>query len=329
MNSPTTAPPRTAPNDLLRIADLSPDELSHILALARAMKEGPGPWRDAFRGESLACYFAKPSTRTRVSFEAAAHRLGLLPIMLRPEELQLGRGEPITDTARVLSSYCAAIVVRTSAQHELECIAAAASAPVINALTDLHHPCQVLADVITLREQFGGVTGLKVAYLGDGNNVAHSLMEIGALLGMGVVVAAPAEFAPDQELTVEAELTARTHGGSIDVTDDPERAVAGADAVYTDVWVSMGDEAETRRRHEVLEPYRVTTELMSLAAKDAVFMHCLPAHGGEEVDEDVIDGPQSIVFAQAANRMPTEQAVLYDLIKAARAGCEPRGRSGL
>jgi ornithine carbamoyltransferase len=318
MSAPTASRTRIAPADFLRIADLSPEELKHILALASAMKEGPGPWRDAFSGESLACYFAKPSTRTRVSFEAAAHRLGLLPVMLRPEELQLGRGEPITDTARVLSSYCAAIVVRTFAQHELECMAGAASVPVINALTDLHHPCQVLADVMTLREHFGAVAGLKLAYLGDGNNVAHSLMEVGALLGMEIAVAAPAGFEPDPEITVEAEITARTHGGSIDVADDPERVVAGADVVYTDVWVSMGDVDAARRKHAALEPYRVTTKLMSLAAKDAVFMHCLPAHRGEEVEEDVIDGPQSIVFAQAANRMPTEQAVLYDLIKAPR-----------
>ena len=318
MTAITQAETRTAPSDLLRIADLSAEELKRILMLADQMKEDPGRWLGSFAGESLACYFSKPSTRTRVSFEAAAARLGLVPIMLRPDELQLGRGEPISDTARVLSAYCVAIVVRTFSQLEVEAIAASATVPVINALTDQHHPCQALADVMTLREHFGGLMGLKLAYLGDGNNVAHSLMEVGAKLGMEVAVAAPPEFLPDPEITTEAQITARVGGGSIDVTDDVIRAVEGADAVYTDVWVSMGEESETGNRRQKLESYRVTPELMAHAAKDAVFMHCLPAHRGEEVEAEVIDGPQSIVFAQAANRMPTEQAVLYELIRASR-----------
>jgi ornithine carbamoyltransferase len=315
--APTTSQTRT-PADLLRVADLSLAELRHLLALADAMKEYPDRWLGVFQGDSIACYFAKPSTRTRVSFEAAAARLGLVPIMLRPDELQLGRGEPITDTARVLSSYCAAIVIRTFSQHEVEALAGAASIPVINALTDQHHPCQALADVLTLQDHFGGLTGLKLAYLGDGNNVAHSLMEIGGMLGMEVAVAAPRACWPDHEITLEAEVTAARHGGSITVTEDPATAVRGADAVYTDVWTSMGAEAEAEQHSAALAPYRVTTELFSLAAPDAVFMHCLPAHRGEEVATEVIDGSRSIVFAQAANRMPTEQAVLYELISASR-----------
>jgi ornithine carbamoyltransferase len=303
-----------APADLLRIADLSVAELKHLLALADAMKRYPDRWNGAFAGQSIACYFAKPSTRTRVSFEAGAARLGLVPIMLRPDELQLGRGEPITDTARVLSSYCAAIVIRTFAQHEVEAVAEAASVPVINALTDQHHPCQALADMLTLRERFGELSGLKLAYVGDGTNVAHSLMEACAGLGVDITIAGPREYWPDPQIRLETEVTAARHGVTVVVTDDPAEAVRGADAVYTDVWASMGSEGDADERRAAFSPYRVTPQLMSLASRDAVFMHCLPAHRGEEVVADVIDGSQSIVFAQAANRLPTEQAVLYDLI---------------
>jgi ornithine carbamoyltransferase len=222
-----------------------------------------------------------------VSFEAAIFRLGGLPIMLRPDELQLGRGEPISDTARVLSSYCAAIVVRTFAQADVAELAEFASVPVINALTDEHHPCQALADCLTLRERFGDLVGLPVAYVGDDNNVATSLREAAALTGIDLRIAAP--------------------------PDDPREAVADARAVYTDVWVSMG-QSDTQARRARLEPYRVTTELMQLAAHDTVFLHCLPAHRGEEVEAAVIDGPRSLVWQQAANRLPTEQALLHTLV---------------
>jgi len=286
----------TQNTDLLRIADLSEGELHALLDLAGAMKAEPHARLDALRGESVACYFSKPSTRTRISFEAAAHRLGALPIMLRPDELQLGRGEPIADTARVMSSYCAAIVIRTFAQSDVEEMAAAASVPIINALTDDHHPCQALADLLTLRERFGDLAGLKLAYVGDGNNVARSLVEAGALAGMEVVLASP----PGYELDGAGA--------------DPRDAVAGAHAVYTDVWVSMGDEAERERRLRDLRAYRVDPALMALARPDAVFLHCLPAHRGEEVAAAVIDGPQSAVWQQAGNRLPTEQAALYALV---------------
>jgi ornithine carbamoyltransferase len=306
----------TSQRDFLRVADLSARELHDVLSLAAQMKADRGFGRGAFTGEVVACYFAKPSTRTRVSFEAAAARLGLVPIMLRPDELQLGRGEPISDTARVLSAYTVAIVVRTFAQHEVEAIAGSASVPVVNALTDSHHPCQALADLMTLEERFGGLSGLKLAYVGDGNNVAHSLMEGAAMTGMDIVLATPPDFRPDPEILLEAEVTARRHGCAVALTDDPREAVRGADAVYTDVWVSMGEEEERARRLAMLAPFRVTTELMALASQEAVFMHCLPAHRGEEVEAAVIDGPQSVVFHQAANRMPTEQAILFDLIGA-------------
>ena len=293
----------TTPTGLLRISDLESGDLTRLIDLAAAMKAEPRGWYDALAGTSVACCFSKPSTRTRISFEAAVHRLGGLPIMLRPDELQLGRGEPIADTARVMSSYCSAIVIRTFAQRDVEEMAAAASVPVINALTDDHHPCQALADVLTLRERFGDLRGLPVAYVGDGNNVAHSLIEAAALTGIDLRLACPEGYRPDPEI-----------GAGANVMEDPRAAVAGARAVYTDVWVSMGDEAERRRRLADLEPYRVTPGLMAVAASDAIFLHCLPAHRGEEVAADVIDGAGSAVWQQAANRLPTEQAVLYALV---------------
>ena len=213
------------------------------------MKRRPGGWRKTLRSQSVACYFTKPSTRTRVSVEAAVHRLGALPIMLRPDELQLGRGEPIADTARVLSSYCAAIVIRTFAQADVEAVAAASTVPVINALTDEHHPCQALADLLTLREHFGQLEDVAVAYIGDGNNVAHSLMEAGALAGMDIRVACPPGYEPDAEILARAPAPRRVR-----VVHDPHEAVEGAHAVYTDVWVSMGDEAEQERRLAELAP---------------------------------------------------------------------------
>jgi len=299
---------------LLRISDLRSGELEELLDLAAAMKRRPGGWREALRSESVACYFSKPSTRTRVSVEAAVNRLGALPIMLRPDELQLGRGEPISDTARVLSSYCAAIVIRTFAQADVDAMAAASTAPVINALTDDHHPCQALADLLTLREHYGQLAGVAVAYIGVANNVAHSLMEAGALATMDIRVACPPGYEPDAEILAGAERCARENGGSVRFVYDPHEAVEGAHAVYTDVWVSMGDEAEQERRLAELSRYKVTPELMAQAADGAVFLHCLPAHRGLEVAAEVIDGPQSLVFAQAANRLPTEQAVLYALM---------------
>jgi ornithine carbamoyltransferase len=301
-----TAVTPTPKQDLLRIADLAPGKLEALLSLSAAMKEDPQGWLDALPGESVACYFSKPSTRTRVSVEAAIHRLGALPIMLRPDELQLGRGEPIADTARVMSSYCAAIVIRTFAQSDVQTMAEAASVPVINALTDDHHPCQALADLLTLRERFGGLEGLQLAYVGDGNNVAHSLMEAATLAGFELWLACPPGYEPDDAIT-------RVAGDTVHVVRDPREAVAGAQAVYTDVWVSMGDEEERVRRLSDLGAYRVDADLMALAAHDAVFLHCLPAHRGEEVTADVIDGTRSAVWQQAANRLPTEQAVLFAL----------------
>ena len=296
----------TEPRHLLRISDLTSDQLDRLLRLAADMKADPRGWREAQAGKVLACFFSKPSTRTRVSLEAAAQRLGMLPLMLRPDELQLGRGEPISDTGRVLSGYVDAITIRTYAQSDVDELAAAASVPVINALTDDHHPCQALADLLTIQERFGDLEGLRLAYLGDGNNVAHSLMEAGALAGMDVVVSTPYGYRPHAEIEVATHATLEA---------DPREAVRGANVVYTDVWISMGQDAERDKRLAALAPYQVSAELMDAACPDAIFMHCLPAHRGEEVTADVIDGPRSVVFQQAANRLPTEQALIHTLIE--------------
>ncbi len=296
----------TSPRHLLRVSDLSAIELNRLLDLAAEMKADPLGWRDAQAGKVLACFFSKPSTRTRVSLEAAAQRLGMLPLMLRPDELQLGRGETIPDTARVLSGYVDAITIRTFAQSDVEELATAATVPVINALTDEHHPCQALADLLTIREHFGQLEGVRVAYLGDGNNVAHSLMEAGALAGMEIVVSTPYGYRPHAEIAIATHAT---------LEPNPFDAVRGAQVVYTDVWVSMGEETQRAVRLDALADYQVSSAIMNAASHDALFMHCLPAHRGEEVTAEVIDGPRSVVFQQAANRLPTEQAMIHTLIE--------------
>jgi ornithine carbamoyltransferase len=290
----------TKARSLLKVSDLDADEFERLLDLAEAFKARPQAHADSLRTTTVAMFFEKPSTRTRSSFAAAAYRLGAMPMALRPDELQLGRGEPTADTARVLSAYMAAIVIRTFAQTELEEVAANADVPVINALSDTHHPCQALADMLTLREHFGTLSGMKLAYVGDGDNVANSLIEAGALTGVEIAVACPPGYEP------------AVSGAT--VTHEPAEAVRGANAVYTDVWVSMGEDAQRDRRLADLRPYQVNEALLQHAAPDAIFMHCLPAHRGEEVTAAVIDGPQSCVWQQAANRLPTEQALLYTLL---------------
>jgi ornithine carbamoyltransferase len=305
---------RAVPPDLLSIADLSEAQFAAALDLAEEMKASPGGWIDALRSETLACFFEKPSTRTRVSFAAAAHRLGMLPLVLRPDELQLGRGETVADTARTLAGFCAAIVIRTFAQETVEELARESRVPVINALTDQHHPCQALADLLTLREVFGRLDGLRLAYIGDSDNVARSLMEAGALSGVEVVVASPPAYQAEAIERRQVLEFVAAHHGHVGLVEDPHEAVAGAHAVYTDVWVSMGAEADAEKRMRELAPYQVTPELMAAAEPDAIFMHCLPAHRGEEVAAEVIDGPASEVWRQAANRLPTEQAIVYALV---------------
>jgi ornithine carbamoyltransferase len=299
-----------------RVTDLTALELRTVLDVAEAMKATPAHWEDVLRGETIGCIFEKPSTRTRVSFAAAIARLGATPVSLSPAELQLGRGESIADTARSLSGYCAAIVIRTFAQATVDELARWATVPVVNALSDEHHPCQALADVLTVEEEFGSLTGRRVAFVGDGgDNVAHSLLEVGALVGLDVTIACPPEYAPTPALLRDARQLAVASGAVLAVVADPREAVADADVVYADVWASMGEEAERKDRARVLAPYQVTGELMALAKPSAIFLHCLPAKRGEEVAADVIDGRQSRVWEQSANRMPTEQALLLALTR--------------
>jgi ornithine carbamoyltransferase len=301
--------------DLLRIADLSSEDLKRLLELAGEFKYSPRRHHRLLRNESVVCYFAKPSTRSRVAFETAIARLGGVPISVGPAELQLGRGETIEDTARVLSRMAQAIVIRTFADDDVRRLAQATTVPVINALTDGHHPTQALADLFTLKEHFLRLRQLRVAYLGAGNNVAHSLMEACALVGVDLVVATPDGYQPLPDVTVRARDRAERHGGHLHLTRDPLAAVDGADVVYTDVWLSMGDsESERAARTAALRPYQVNAELMSHASPDAVFLHCLPAHRGDEVTAEVIDGPRSLVFDQAESRLHTAQAVVFALV---------------
>ncbi len=303
-----------APDHLLSLAELSPDDLDGLLALAAEIKSDPAAHDGALRGRTILMHFTKPSTRTRLSFTAAIARLGGTTVFPAPGELQLGRGEPIRDTSRIVSCYCAAVVVRTHAHAEIEEFAWWSAVPVVNALTDLHHPCQALADVLTLRERFGSLEGLEIAYVGDGNNVAHSLIEAGALAGMHLRLACPDGYRPAAVVIDRARVVAGATGGSITVLEDPAEAVTGASAVYTDAFVSMGEDDLRDAKLAALGRYQVDDALMARARPDAVFMHCLPAHRGEEVTDDVIEGPQSIVFDQAGNRLWTAAAVLVRLL---------------
>jgi ornithine carbamoyltransferase len=299
---------------LLTLDSLGREGITSNLALAAHLKSLKGQAREAVAGGRLGLIFDKPSTRTRVSFEAAAFGLGMLPITLRPDELQLGRGETIADTARVLSRYLSAIAIRTFEQSRVEELARYATIPIINALTDDHHPCQALADVMTLQEEFGDLAGLRVAFIGDGNNVCHSLIQAAGYLDFTFAISTPEGFEPKAEIVASARAQAGGRGGSIELGRDVREAVRGADAVYTDVWASMGQEKEREERARIFAGYKVDADLMALAAPRAIFLHCLPAHRGDEVTDEVIDGPQSRVWDEAENRWYTEQALLYTLI---------------
>jgi ornithine carbamoyltransferase len=288
--------------------------LRALLNLTHRLKGKPDLIRNRLAGGRIGLIFDKPSTRTRVSFESAAWQLGILPIALRSDELQLGRGETVADTARTLSLYLDAITIRTFAHERVIELADAASIPVINTLTDEHHPCQALADVMTIEEEFGHLGGISVAFVGDGDNVSHSLIQAAALTGFDLRVATPAGYEPSSEIVAAARAAAEDTGGTISLLHDPVEAVTGADAVYADVWTSMGREAERAARLEAFAGYTVDEALMARAADRAIFLHCLPAHRGEEVTDAVIDGPASRVWPQAENRMHTEAALLYGLI---------------
>ncbi len=310
------------PDDLISIDDLTAPQIIDVLDLADELRDerasavaaGRSPVRDVLRGRTVALVFEKPSTRTRVSFQVGVAELGGSPLTLSSAELQLGRGETVADTGAVLSRYVHAIVIRTFGQDRLVELAAAADVPVVNALTDREHPCQALADLQTIRGATGGLEGRTLAYVGDGNNVAHSLLLAGAKVGLSVRVAHPEGFAPDASVVGRSRQIAATTGAEILVTTDPRQAVAGADAVYTDVWASMGQEDEADERLAAFEGYRVTADLMSLTANGAIFLHCLPAHRGEEVSAEVIDGDASRVFDQAENRLHAQKALLVRLL---------------
>jgi len=302
--------------DLLSVSDLSSDELSRILELTKTLKaeRGHAKWKAALSGRTLAMLFMRPSTRTRVSFDVAMHELGGHSITLSPSETQLSRGETVSDTGRVLSRYVSGIMARVTSHSILVDLAQHSSVPVINGLSDLEHPCQAIGDVFTMLEKFGHLGGISIAYLGDGNNVANSLILASALMGMSVTVATPVGFEPRQDIVATASRFAKASGGEVAVVKDPLKAVAGADIVYTDVWVSMGNEDETEARKRALAPYQVNDQVMRAASEGAIFLHCLPAHRGEEVTDDVMDGSQSAVWQQAENRMHAQKAILLSLI---------------
>jgi ornithine carbamoyltransferase len=301
--------------DLLTTADLTVDDTNELFRLAEVYRRDPDYSPIFLHHNLVALHFTQPSTRTRVSTEAAVVRLGGTPTMLTPDELQLGRGETIEDTARVLSGYVAAIVIRTPSDERLARFAAAATVPVINAMTARHHPLQSLTDLFTLRQLFANLRGRRLAYVGAGNNLAVSLAQAAALSAVDIVLATPDAYPPDEDGITVARRIAATTGSQVHRTTDPRAAAEGASAVYTDVWLSMDDPPEQAdARRDALTPYRVDAELMSVALPEAVFLHCMPAHRGDEVTAEVFDGPRSLVLRQAANRQPIVQAVLYALL---------------
>ena len=309
--------------DLLRTADLSRADVDLLLDTAADFAKNPLRSKDALAHKSVAIYMTKPSTRTRLSSETAVAHLGGTPIFIRGDELQLGRGETIADTAKIISGYCDALIVRTFAQSDVDELGANASIPVINALTDDDHPTQLLADWLTIRETFGSdVKGRKFVYLGDGNNMSHAWLTMGAIMGAHVVAATPSgKWAPNSDVVAKAQAIAQKTGATIEVTNDPEAAAKGASALYTDVWMSMGDpESERAEKTKVLAPFAITDALMSLTTSDSIFMHCLPAHRGEEVAASVIDGPKSVIWREAYHRRTTIQALLYHLTRGELAG---------
>jgi ornithine carbamoyltransferase len=310
---------------VLAAADLTCVALDALLELASDLRRHADAYDGALAGETLACLHAPPTAGATLPAAVAAQRLGMVSVVLPWEDLQLGDGEPIGDAARALATGAAALLTHAFAHRTLKEIAAGAAVPVINGLSDQHRPCQALADLITLRERFGGLAGMRLAFLGDGcTAIAHSLMEAGALAGMEVRIACPPADRPDLLIEFGARVVAELHGGRVTVTEDPDDAVAGAHAVYTTAWVPPGHEAEHDARVERLRPYRVLPRLMKLADPEAVFMHCLPAHRGEEVSAQVIDGPRSVVEEQAANRVRAEEALIYALVKEGR----PSARGG-
>ena len=299
---------------LIGIHDLSAQDVAEMLDLAQDIKARPAAYRQRLSGKTLGMIFQKSSTRTRVSFEVGIYQLGGLGLFLSSRDIQLGRGEPLSDTAHVLGRYLDGVMARTFAHSDVEELAAPGVLPVINGLTDLLHPCQALADMLTVRERFGRTHGLKLAYVGDGNNMAHSLMFAASKAGMDFACAAPEGYWMDREVVAQGRSDAAAAGTALVETAHPAEAAAGAHVIYTDVWASMGQEAEQALREEAFQGYQVDAALMDSADPDAVFMHCLPAHRGEEVSAEVCDGPRSIIYDQAENRLHLQKAVMVTLM---------------
>ncbi len=297
--------------DLLSVADLSAAEIEKIIAQALKMKRGTAP--QLLSGKILALVFEKPSLRTRVSFEVAAHQLGGYCFYLSPDEVGLGKREPVSDVARVLSRYVHGIIARTFSHQTLHTLARYSSVPVINALSDLEHPCQALADILTIHEKKGKLKGLNLAFIGDGNNVAHSLLLAASLTGINFRIASPLGYAVRDEIVQAAKGFASHSGSQVLLIEKPEQAVEDADVVYTDVWTSMGQEAEAEQRRKTFAGYQIDYRLLSLAKKDAIFMHPMPAHHGDEVAVGIIDSPCSVVFDQAENRLHLQKALLAEM----------------
>ncbi len=301
--------------DFLSVRDMDTDEIHETFRIARDMKADRRKYSEALKGETLALIFEKPSLRTRTSFDVGIQQLGGYSLYLSPAEISLGKRESVHDVAKNLERMVQGIMIRTFAHQIVVDMAKYASIPVINGLTDYSHPCQAMADFMTILEHKKSLKGLKLCYVGDGNNVAHSLMFAGALLGVSVTVLCPPDFEPDPAAVKQAVDDAQTTGATIEVVHDPFTGVKNADVIYTDVWASMGQESETEKRKKIFQPYQVNSELMAQAKSDALFMHCLPAHRGDEVTDAVIDSAQSVVFDEAENRLHVQKAIMYQLMK--------------
>ncbi len=300
--------------DFLSIRDYSTAEIREFLSEAFAIKTNPSRYADALKGKTLALIFEKPSLRTRVSFDVGIQQMGGFSVCLLPSEISLGKREAVRDVAKNLERMVQGIMIRTFAHEIVEQMARHASIPVINGLTDFSHPCQAMADYMTMLEAKHDLQGLKLAYVGDGNNVTHSLMYGAARLGVHIAVATPEGYEPDDAVVQWTRENGKKTGSKLDVVHEPAEAVAGADVVYTDVWASMGQESEAAKRKTIFQPYQVNEQLFGLARPDAVFMHCLPAHRGDEVTDGVIDSDRSIVFQQAENRLHAQKAIMLALM---------------
>ncbi|MBZ5566900.1 MAG: ornithine carbamoyltransferase [Acidobacteriia bacterium] len=301
--------------DFLSLRDFSPRQIRELLDLAADIKASPKAYADSLKGKTLAMIFEKPSLRTRVTFDVGIQQLGGFSLYLSPAEINLGKRESVYDVAKNLERMVQGIMIRTFAHEIVKRMAEYAAIPIINGLTDFSHPCQAMADFLTMREVKGRVAGLKVAFIGDGNNVAHSLMFAGAQLGARVWVATPLGYEPSGEAVTWARERGQQTGATITLTNDPLEAATDADVIYTDVWASMGQEAETEQRKRIFLPYQVNTELFAHAKHDATFLHCLPAHRGDEVTDAVIDSPNSVVFQEAENRLHIQKAIMFDLMQ--------------